>query len=158
MLSHGGGLLLGPLLEFSGLVLRALPQLGGRDLDGRRLLGEARLGLGPALFDLFPRFGEEPVGLRLRFGYHLRGHLVRAVQDPGGLGSQCRGERGLVENRMGGAVLGVGQLVEQLPLPVGHAPEAHGHRLEVGPDLAGVEALAHGPEGVTGHLIGGQMG
>ena len=78
---------------------------------------------------------------------------TRAVSAP-----KRRRQGGLVEHRVGGPVLGVGQLVEQLPLPIGHAPQADGQGFEVGTYLVGVEPATHRPERVPGHIVGGQVG
>jgi len=90
----------------------AILQLGGSGLDSVGLLRQSGLGLVPGLLDLLATFGEQAVGLRLRFGQHLCRDFVDAVEDPCCLGSECRRQRRLIEHRMAGPVLRIGQLVE----------------------------------------------
>jgi hypothetical protein len=59
---------------------------------------------------------------------------------------------------MAGPVLRIGQLVQQLPLALGHTPQTDSQGFEVGTDLVGVKPATDRPERVPGHVVRGQMG
>jgi hypothetical protein len=112
--------------------------------DERRgpLLGLDQVG-GGALLALGEDLGASLLGL----GRDPTGLLVRGAQDRGTLGAQRTGERRFVEGGIGGAALGLTELVLELADPrfeVAHLARDH---LEVDADLVGVEAaLAQGRE------------
>ena len=132
--SEGLGLLdhlpaLGARLGHHGLrlVMGPLAVLGHRCFGLGRAFGQRLLGptFGPG--DLVLRLGEETGRLGLGFGHHLVGGIVGALEHPGRLLAQGRRQCPLVEDGVRRSVLGLGQLVTELNLPLSRHPQGIGY-------------------------------
>ncbi len=158
LVEGGGHLLLGPL-----------PQRRRRGLGLGRPLGQQRVGPGLGLVvdsvasasrrsDSACASASRRAASASALATISAGGVVGALEDPGRLLAHRGGQHGVVDDRVGGPLLGFGQGGEQLLLAFGQGPQPGGQRLEVVAHLGRVEAPADGGEGVPGHVVGGQVG
>ena len=137
---------------------RLLLGVGHEELHLDHPLGRRGLGARLELVDLALRLAQQGGGALLGLGHDLGRLLVGVAQDLCAVLAQRRGERRLVDHRVGRPLLGLGQGGPQLLLALLERLDAPGHRLEVGPHLVGVEAPPDDGEGVAGDVPGRDAG
>ena len=128
-------------------------QLDLDDALGRRGLG-ARLQLVDLALGLAQQGGRTLLGL----GDDSCRLLVGVAQDLRAVLPQRRREGGLVDDGVGGPLLGLGHGGAQLLLALLECLDAPRHRLQVGPHLVRVEAPPHDGERVAGDVPGRDAG
>ena len=153
-LPRGNGIGNDPLALHPGLLFRVRDQqFHFDDPFGRRRL-HARLQLVDLALRLAQQRGRPLLGLDDDPGRLL----VGVAQDLRAVLAQRRREGGLVDHRVGGPLLGLGQGRPQLFLARLERFEAAGHRLEVRTHLVAVEAPPDDGEGVVCDVAGGDPG
>ena len=143
-----------PLALDAGLLLR----VGHQQLHLDDALGDRRLRLRLEVVDLALRLPQQRRRPLLCLGDDASCLLVGMAQDLRAVLAQRRRERGLVDQGVGGPLLGLGQGGPQFLLTLLDGLEAPGHRLQVGAHLVGVEAPPDDGEGVAGDVPGRDPG